>query len=332
MNYKVIAIVVIAILLVSSGLYLHFRNKSSQTSTIPQLSQGNIMLTGQCYACSYDNSKSYSVTQQEQDINMLKGLGFTSIRVDLGYDAWLQSNQAWIQKETQVINYLKSQGLTLIIADASAEYYRSHPLAWTQFKESWVQRVSTFASLFHPDYYLVIKEPGWYVPMVSDARTSSTFQSYQDWENLSSWLANTVLSISPLTQIGVSVSASGFSNEPTFYNAFFMHLPSQVAIMGFDTYSPSDNANMQAFLQKFGNQGKTVWDGEAWSQASANSNQNTDPAWLASQYNLCVSLGISELNPFYSNNFVTYSTSLPSSFVASTPVAQEMQKIAQLNG
>ncbi|HZW58485.1 MAG TPA: hypothetical protein VFF30_19510 [Nitrososphaerales archaeon] len=68
----------------------------------------------------------------------------------------------------------------MIIADASSETYRNNPLPWAQFKEAWAERVQAIESLYHPDYYLIIKEPGWYIAMVSDARTNPQFPSPSD--------------------------------------------------------------------------------------------------------------------------------------------------------
>ena len=262
---------------------------------------------------------------------MLKGLGVTQIRVDLGFDAWLSNDQATIQKDISFINFIKSQGLTLVIADASAEQYRHSPLPWTQYKEAWINRVQTIAQLFQPSYYLVIKEPGWYVPMVSDSRTNPQYQSSSDWLNLTSWLATTVMAVSPQTKIGVSVAANSLTKQPTFYDAFLTNLPSLVSFIGFDTYGTSDNTAMQVFLNHYGNQGRAIWNAETWSAPTPNTNEQTDPYWLITQYEFDLSNHASEMMPFYTNDFVSYSSSNPTNFVASTPIASEVEKIISVS-
>ncbi len=328
---SIILIVIVAgIALTGLLLYHHAQNNASSYPT--QITNtGAMTFTGFCAPCSYDTVSSYSLQQIEQDITMLKGLGVTQIRVDLGFDAWLSNNQATIQKDTAFISFIKSQGLQLVIADASAEQYRQSPLTWTQFKEAWTSRVQTIAELFQPTYYLVIKEPGWYVTMVSDSRTNPLFQSSSDWLNLTSWLASTVLSVSPQTRIGVSVAANSLTTQSKFYDSFLTNFPSAVSLIGFDTYGTVDNSAMQNFLNQYGNQGKIIWNAETWSQPLWNSNEQTDPNWLISQYEFDLQNHISVMMPFYTNDFVSYSTSTPTNFVLSTPVGFEFEKIISVS-
>jgi hypothetical protein len=318
--------IIVALTLVSSYRFLDSISTTTHESfTISQYDP--MTFTGFCEPCSYDNVYSYSISQLEQDVMMLKNLGVTQIRVDLGFDPWLSSNETAIQKDVSIINFIKSQGLSLVIADASAERYRSYPQSWSAFKQEWAFRVRTLATLFQPSYYLVIKEPGWYVPMVSDSRANPEFRSASDWLNLTNWLASEVLSVSPKTLLGVSVCSNCIYKSASFYVPLLTRLPNSMSFVAFDTYGPADDTAMHDFLSNNSLGARFVWNAEAWSQASSTSNASTDPNWLASQYQFDVSNRVSEMMPFYSNDFVTYSTSSPATFVASTPIAREFQDL-----
>jgi hypothetical protein len=334
--WLIVAVILVLIILAVAGIRLFYHmsgsTDTSSTWSSATISQtGPMNFTGFCEPCSYADLYSYSLSQEEQDVMMLKGLGVTQIRIDLGFDAWLANNQTAIQQDSSMIDFIKSQGLSLVIADASAERYRSFPLPWTQFKQAWANRVQTIAQLFQPSYYLVIKEPGWYVPMVSDARTNTQFQSSSDWLNLTSWLASEVQSVSPNTKIGISVCSNCISKTQSFYVPLLTQLPSSVSFVGFDTYGNDDNIAMQNFLNQYGADGKAIWNAETWSGAAYNTNSSSDQYWIISQYEFDLTNHVSEMMPFYSNDFVTYSTNHPQTFVASQPVATEFAKIISVS-
>ena len=324
----VVLLVIVAVSSIVSYDVIHSKHLSSSSYTTVAVTQfGPMTFTGFCEPCSYDNVYSYSLSQLEQDVSMLKGLGVTQIRIDLGFDPWLSNNQTAIQKDVSIIDYIKSQGLSLVIADASAERYRNFPLPWTDFKVAWASRVHTLAQAFQPSYYLIIKEPGWYVPMVSDSRTNPNFQSALDWLNLTSWLSSAVSSVSPNTKMGVSVCSNCIYKNSNFYVPLLTELPTSISFVGFDTYGQGDNVAMQNFLGNYSIGGRAIWNAEAWSQSSSSSDPQTDPNWLAAQYEFDLSKGVFEMMPFYTNDFVAYSTTSPTTFVASTPVAKEFQVI-----
>ncbi len=332
-QWIVVAIILVLITFALAGMrsYYHTGTNFATWGSTTITQTGPMNFTGFCEPCSYANLYSHSLSQEEQDIMMLKGLGVTQIRIDLGFDAWLSNNQTAIQQDTATINFIKSQGLSLVIADASAERYRKVPLAWTQFKEAWASRIHAIAELFQPSYYLVIKEPGWYVPMVSDATTNPQFQSSSDWLNLTSWLVSEVQSVSPNTQIGISVCSNCIFKSQSFYVPLLTQLPSPISFVGFDTYGNSDNTAMQNFLDQYGSNGKGIWNAETWSGPTYNTNPNSDQYWIISQYEFDLANHVSEIMPFYSNDFATYSTNDPQTFTASTPVATEFAKIISVS-
>ena len=142
---------------------------------------------------SYDNINQHSFASLTADLAMLASTHAQALRIDIGYDAWLNGNLTDQKEISSLIAAARQDGMKIIIADASAEYYRSHPLPWNQFEAAWVQRVTTLASLYHPDYYIVIKEPGWYPPMISGFYFDPGYSS-GPWLSLLSQLVTAVRS------------------------------------------------------------------------------------------------------------------------------------------
>jgi len=242
---------------------------------------------------------------------MLLSTGAQCIRVDIGYGPWLSNDQATISLVDSVVDSIRSAGRCLIIADASSESYRGGgALPWAQFKLAWVQRVSTLAARYHPDYYIVIKEPGWYVPMVSDARTNPLFQNVSDWLGLTQSLTAAVLSASPSSKVGVSIAADSLNHaDAKFYASYLdqaQSLPG-VSFLGFDVYTSSGRSATMNYLAQ-NPPAKAIWIAEAWSAPTpgkSNSPQS-DAQWMGSIYSFAKQIGAQFLIPFYTDQFASY--------------------------
>ena len=291
---------------------------------------------------SYDNLEHNSFAVIQANLNMLKDSGVGSIRIDLGFDPWLSNNQTAISEVGSIMNMIRADGLRLIIADGAAETYRQHKLDWAQFQSAWIQRVKTIASLYKPDYYIVVKEPGWYVPMVSDARTNPTFQSVSSWTNLTASLAAAVCSVSPNTQVGIAVAADSLSKQPAFYRPYLNAADqmSSVSFLGFDIYDPLGFNATQDYAHA-NTPAKPLWIAEAWSEPSPPTNpamENSDAVWIQALYYFAQSqIHASMIIPFYDLAFAQYAQ-LSGSVVPSvsffdqrTPVFYEYQRIIQSN-
>ena len=208
-------------------------------------SNGSLIFGATALRSSY-GIKSYNTMQvQAADIKMLLSSNVSAIRIDIGYGPWLTNNTAIIRAITSAVNLVKSSGKALIIADASSETYRSGgQLNWTDFKQQWIQRVRTLASLYHPYAYIVVKEPGWYFPMISDALTNPLVHSPYDWSNLTVSLINAVKSVSPQTIAGVSVAAYDLYNSSYYqgkvsFEVRYLQLVEKIPsldFIGFDIY------------------------------------------------------------------------------------------------
>ncbi len=265
---------------------------------------------------SYDNIlTSYNTPDVENaDLGMLVRTNASFIRMDIGFDSWLQDKTTAQQEVATLVSQVRSDGKTLIIADAAAESYRhGGGLPWTQFQDAWVQRVSTLASLFHPDYYVVIKEPGWYAPMITDVTTNPAAQDPNSWLNLTSTLATAVHSVSPNTQVGVAIAADSLTTNPSLYVPYLRGLSgiAGISFMGFDIYTTTGFDNTQNFLNQYGNQGKAVWIAECWSGdagvAFDSSRSTLDSNWIQAAYYFGEMMGAKMIIPFFTDIFASYS-------------------------
>jgi len=267
---------------------------------------------------SYDNiENSWNPPAVENStLAMLVSTGSSCVRIDIGYDAWLKNNVAIQTEMSSLVNQIRSDNKCLIIADASAESYRNGGgLPWTQFQQAWIQRVHTLASIFHPDYYIVIKEPGWYVPMVTDAATNPDFQNLSNWVNLTQTLAATVESASPSTKVGISIAADSLSSLPSGYIPYLTEVEnlSSVSFIGFDIYTITGFQNTQSFLNQYGAGGKGVWIAECWSGDGSgifdSSRSTLDTSWIQLVYEFAQVIGAQMIIPFYTDLFASYSFS-----------------------
>jgi hypothetical protein len=249
---------------------------------------------------------------QQADLAMLVSTGAQCVRVDIGFAPWLAEDQATISLVDSVVNSIRSDGKCLIIADASSESYRNGgALLWSQFKAAWMQRVSTLAARYHPAYYIVVKEPGWYVPFVSDASTNPLFQSVNEWLGLTQNLTNAVKLASPNTQVGVAVSAGGlYSHNRAFYVQYLNQVQaiSGLSFIGFDIYGAADQSATQTYVTQ-NHPTKPLWIAETWSNPSRTSSAQaqSDAAWMKSIYQFGQSMGVKMMMPFYTDLFSGYS-------------------------
>lgn len=285
---------------------------------------------------SYDNIESSSQSSTQSGLNMLLATGASCVRIDVGYDAWLTDNVTAQDELNNFTSQIKSAGKCLVIADASAEIYRKSPLNWTNFQIAWIQRVQTIAEIFKPSYYIVIKEPGWYVPMVSDASTNPQFQNATVWVQLTNSLANAVHSVSPSTQVGISIGGGISNNTYSFYLSLLQGASklNGVSFIGYDGYCSDDwklDLNLEAQVLTT----KPIWIAEAWSTANSSVVYNSDRAaldayWIQVLYYYGLYIHASVIEPFFTDTFASYSQ--PANFSQRTFVYYWFQHLATTYG
>lgn len=276
---------------------------------------------------SYGNINSVSPSNQQADLAMLVSSDASCIRIDPNYPP--------ASPLTSDVQAVRKADRCLIFADAGEQAYYSSPIPWVQFQQAWIQRVTYFAATYKPDYYIVVKEPGWYVPMVSDATTNPDFQNASQWVVLTQELVSAVQQASPQTKIGVSIAADVGSEAP-FYNAYLQgveRIPG-ISFIGFDIYNIPGFAFMSTFLSSYGTAGKSVWIAEAWSgtaSVAVNSSRATlDKTWMLVLYYYAVRVHAANVIPFFTDLFSGYSKS--PNYGQRTPVFYEFQTLASRYG
>lgn len=303
---------------------------------------GSMSFGGILERASYGSLEtSYNTAQvQTADLGMLTDAGASCVRVDLNYGPWLAGWQDYITEMGSVINQIRDAGHCLIIADAGSESYLTTPIPWSQFQTAWIQRVQTIAALYHPEYYIVIKEPQWYAPMVSDSATNPAFTNASDWLTLTQELVNAVASVSPVTKIGVSVPTA--TQDGTFYQQYLAGLEkmSGISMIGFDIYTATGFQDVLSFLSSTNMNGKKLWIAEAWSTSVGStafnkSRASLDKEWMLVLYYFALKVHAQIVIPFYTDIFSSYnpwpttSSSIISTYqTKTTPVYFEYNTLA----
>ncbi len=289
---------------------------------------------------SYDN-----LQVQDADLSMLLSTDASCIAAHIGYAPWLSRpvDSSSISLVNNVIGQIKGAGKCLVMADASSESYRTSPIPWAQFKTAWVQRVATLARLYHPNYYVVVKELRWYGPMISDAATNPQVLSASQWVALTAALVAAVHAVSPNTKVGVSVDANSLSSPQyqSLYTRYLLgvsHLRG-LSFIGFDIYETSDQTATQSYLAQHGSGGKDVWISEAWSSPTpgTSADAGSDAQWMSQIYQFGTQIHAKFLIPFYTDLFSSYTwdtnpTDIAANYANRQPVFYTYQSLAQLHG
>lgn len=299
------------------------------------------------YANVYDAYNTPPVVNAS--LKMLEQTGAGMVRVDMGFDAFLANDTATIASFNTYVKWINDSGEKLVLADASAERYRSYPLSWSDFKAQWEIRAYVLAKLYHPYAYIVVKEPGWYYPMISDASYNGQVYNASDWTVLTQNLITAVHLASPQTKVGVAVAAIDLYNDPAYAGRTSFNLQyledveklQNLSFIGFDIYDIPGFEGTQQFLSQVGTGGKAVWIAEAW---SADGTVVTDPtrsaldaSWIRALYYFGLKEHAQVIEPFYTDLFASYGTppenqtGLLQFYQERTPVFDEFSQIVSSN-
>lgn len=281
------------------------------------------------YSASYDGILTGNFQSEQQDLSMLLSSGVSCIRIDIGYDAWLDNNVTAQNDMTSLVNQIKSAGKCLIVADSSAENYRNNPLPWAQFKEVWAQRVKVLANLYQPTYYEVVKESTWYYPMIANYKSTPEVFNANDWNNLSNWLTNEVHSVSPQTKTGMAQAASDLQFSNIVNYMYEANTNSSLSFIGLDVYGQSDlNYTIQYVTSN--HISKPTWIAEFWTTVNPPPNTpeqiQLDTYAMVAMFYMCEYYHISNFIPFFTDSFASYSSTVD--YSQRTSVFQEFQFLA----
>jgi len=281
---------------------------------------------------SYNNIFHASSQTLLNELNMLVQSGATCIRIDIGFDAWLESTTAAQNARSEItylVNQIRADGKCLIIADAGANSYRTSQITLSQFENASYYRVQTLANLYHPDFYIVIKEPYWYFPMISDNK-SATINDSSTWSQLAQNLTNAVQKMSPTTVVGVSTSFQGPNSSfvPSFLTK--VNLIPNLGFIGFDVYTAKDFNSTQNYATS--GLTKNIWIAEAWSTSNpvtalSPDRASLDQLWIQDLYYFGLNISATNISPFYTNSMSSYSMD-NTNYSNRTAVFYEFQHLA----
>ena len=283
-------------------------------------------------AAGYDNIQTDGFAPAQAQLAMLLQSDASCVRIDIGYDAWLNNRQDIQADVTSLVAQIRAAGKCLIIADAAAESYRHNPLPWTQFQQAWVQRVHALAGLYAPDCYILVKEPGWYVPMVSDALTNPGFRDVATWVSLVQQLE----AAAPQSKAGVSIEGGFPAPRQPMFVSFLQSVAALggTDFLGFDQYGAYDQALDISLIPQLQTT-KHIWIAEAWSTDSPSivfdpARASLDATWIRVEYDYAQYVHASNLIPFYDGAFASYSQ--PPDYTKRTPVFSAFQQLATAHG
>ena len=300
------------------------------------------------YGNVYDTYNTQAVVNAS--LGVLEQTGANMVRIDMGFDAFLANDSSTISAFDTYTHWINDSGKRLVLADASAERYRSYPLNWNDFKNQWLIRAYVLAHRYHPYAYIVVKEPGWYYPMISDVARNPQVFNASDWTVLTKDLIEAVHLGSPQTKVGVAVAAIDLYHDPTAqgrtsFNVQYLEDVEKLqnlSFIGFDISDIPGFQDTQQFLSQAGSNGKQVWIAEAW---SADGTVVTDPTrstldsnWIRALYYFGLMEHAQVIEPFYTDLFAAYGTpptdqaGLLQFYQGRTPVFSEFQQIISTNG
>ena len=242
-------------------------------------SKGSVQYGAVSQPLSYWHVQQNYITKEVIDANfkMLEDSGASIIRIDVDYTIFLNQEAQNIAKLDYAINKIKQDGKKVMLADSSAEVYFKSPKSWAEHKVLWKERVKVLTERYNPDYYVVIKEPGWYYNQIWDLHIIRLYDHPEEWIALTTDLTKIVKGINPQTQVAVAVAASQLYHEQgtSILNRVFLCKVDDIPIdiLGFDIYDRWGFEDTERFINDC-KPSKEKWILEAWSEDVAGDGSN----------------------------------------------------------
>lgn len=175
-----------------------------------------------------------NLSELKEQLRVVEETGADVIRIDIDYEAWMTDNQDNIRRHDELIKQIRGDGKKLMLADRGAAGFTKNRVSWEYFKQQHLKHTRIFMERYKPDYYIVVKEPIWYVKFKPMIHTDTTPEM---WYELASDACNIVKKINPDTKCAIAVYPSG-DREKEFFKltADIKNLD----IMGVDCYDNND--------------------------------------------------------------------------------------------
>jgi len=258
---------------------------STTTTTTTTTSQSQVIYGATLYSVSYGQIQLTTLQKAKDEVQLMKNMGITYYSIHMSTDPFLFKQYPKIQIFDAVVADIKSAGGKVHIADSGAESYWNNKLTWEQMKTSWRARVSLIAIRYQPDVYTIIKEPAWYLGMISNPQAITA----DEIVNLSKELSQIVKSVSPNTKVLFVETVTAYVVGGVIYNPILSRIvqDSNLDGVGLDIYG--DDCGVDNNTPKISNTvniiksaGKEYWITETWaftSSANCTNLSQTEIAW-----------------------------------------------------
>lgn len=223
------------------------------------------------------------INELKEQLKVIEETGAGVIRIDMDYEAWMTNNQDNIKRHDEIIKQIKSDGKLLMLADRGAISFKKNKVSWDYFREQHLKHTRIFMERYRPDYYVVVKEPISYSPMISTKTTPEM------WYELTAEACNIVKEVNVDTKCAVAVypsweNPSWIENERRFFE--LSSNINNLDIMGVDIYDEKAMQTTMNNLIPLAPQNKSIWMLESWNGVASSYLQpwkeGEDAEWITS--------------------------------------------------
>lgn len=279
----------------------------------PPIITGPLDYGAKVYSISYAQLGSATWPAVQNELTLLRDMGIKSYALHLNYDPWIQNRPAQITIVDQAVAWIKSNGGSVHIVDACCESLRNNKVTWDQMKQLWIMRITEWTTRYHPDALTTIKEPGYYLSMISNPEVLNI----TDVVSLDAQLTSIVKANSPTTKTVFADNMGGYVPGLPGYNSLNAQMLSSIVqdpnldVFGIDIYGKDcGNDNKTPFLNSTVNiatsAGKKVWIAETWGSTAGslgNCSAQSEINWAQHISEYAVSKNISTVEWFFTQRF-----------------------------
>jgi len=265
------------------------------------------------YSISYGQLGSATWSEVESELTLLKDMGIKSYAIHLNYDPWIKGHPAQIGTVDDAVVWIKSNGGSVHIVDACCESLRNNQITWDQMKTLWRMRITEWTIRYHPDALTTIKEPGYYLSMISNPQVLSI----ADIVSLDAELTAIVKTKSPSTTTVFADNMGGYVEGLPGYDPINAVMLSQIItdpnldVFGMDFYGKNcaeDNKTpfLDSTIDIARNAGKMVWITETWGSTAGLlgvCSASSEIKWAQHISEYAVSQNISTVEWFFTQRF-----------------------------
>ena len=235
-----------------------------------------------------------------KQLSVLEEAGVHIIRLTVAYDIFLDQDKAKIADLDAVTSRIRNDDRKLMIADGAAEQYWSKPMDWQSFARASIERVRDMAARYKPEYYVVVKEPVWYMGGTwAGSRGMITEQvTVEQWVELTEQLAATVRNASPETLVGIAIALPFPESKNYLVKAQELD---NVDFVGIDIYSLRYLDTVEGYLPQIKKPRWILetWDGNPDTQQGQIWRTRSAAEWIKMISYYAQSRGFSGLATFY---------------------------------